>query len=91
MWDRLFRMLPARRRPSLGADKMYKAALLFRGGGEEGYRSLVSAWDDPDSDRRRRVGAAWSDLRLATSPRHCRIRSTACNISIPSPICLTTS
>jgi asparagine synthase (glutamine-hydrolysing) len=49
MWDRLFRMVPARRRPSLGADKMYKAALLFRGGGEEGYRSLVSAWEDPDS------------------------------------------
>jgi len=48
MWDRLFRMLPARWRPSLGADKMYKAALLFRGGGEGGYRSLVSAWDDPE-------------------------------------------
>jgi asparagine synthase (glutamine-hydrolysing) len=48
MWDRPFRMLPARRRPSLGADKMYKAALLFRGGGEDGYRSLVSAWDDPE-------------------------------------------
>jgi asparagine synthase (glutamine-hydrolysing) len=49
MWERLFRALPARRRPSLGADKMFKAAALFRAGSEEGYRSLVSSWDDPES------------------------------------------
>lgn len=49
LWDRLFRALPARRRPWLGADKMYKAAGLFRAGGEHGYLSLVSAWEDPEA------------------------------------------
>jgi asparagine synthase (glutamine-hydrolysing) len=49
LWDRLFRALPARRRPSLGTDKMHKAAALFSAGGEHGYRSLVSAWDAPEA------------------------------------------
>ncbi len=66
MWDPLFRMLPARRRPTLGADKIYKAALLLRGRGEQGYRSLVSAWEDPE---RIVVGATepqGADLRLGS-------------------------
>lgn len=49
LWDRLFRVLPARRRPWLGADKMHKAAGLFGAGGESGYRSLVSAWNAPEA------------------------------------------
>jgi asparagine synthase (glutamine-hydrolysing) len=47
--DRLFSALPARHRPRLGADKMYKAAGLFSAGGESGYRSLVSVWDTPEA------------------------------------------
>jgi asparagine synthase (glutamine-hydrolysing) len=47
--DRLFNALPARHRPRLAADKMYKAAGLFSAGGENGYRSLVSAWDNPEA------------------------------------------
>ena len=48
LWDRVFNLLPAERRPKLAADKMHKAARLFRAGEESGYLSLVSAWDDPD-------------------------------------------
>jgi asparagine synthase (glutamine-hydrolysing) len=47
--DGLFRVLPPSRRPTLGADKMHKAAALFSASGEGGYRSLVSAWDDPEA------------------------------------------
>ena len=47
--DRLFSAFPARHRPRLGADKMYKAAGLFSAGGESGYRSLVSVWDTPEA------------------------------------------
>jgi asparagine synthase (glutamine-hydrolysing) len=49
LWDRVFNFLPAERRPKLAADKMHKAARLFRAGEESGYLSLVSAWDDPDA------------------------------------------
>jgi asparagine synthase (glutamine-hydrolysing) len=47
LWDRLFGLMPAHRRPKLAADKMHKAARLFRAGEEGGYLSLVSAWDEP--------------------------------------------
>ncbi|MGI8852266.1 MAG: asparagine synthase (glutamine-hydrolyzing) [Methyloceanibacter sp.] len=48
LWDRLFDLFPARKRPWLGGDKMLKAAAMFQQGGEAGaYRSLVSAWDEP--------------------------------------------
>jgi asparagine synthase (glutamine-hydrolysing) len=47
--DRLFNVLPARHRPRLAADKMYKAAGLFSAGGESSYRGLVSAWDMPET------------------------------------------
>ncbi|HYB05784.1 MAG TPA: asparagine synthase (glutamine-hydrolyzing), partial [Methyloceanibacter sp.] len=49
LWEHVFSLLPARRRPRLAAEKMHKAAALFRAGDENGYRSLVSAWDDPES------------------------------------------
>ncbi len=50
LWDRLFDLFPARKRPWLGGDKMLKAAAMFQQGGEAGaYRSLVSAWDEPDA------------------------------------------
>ena len=49
LWERVFSLLPAERRPKLAADKMHKAARLFRAGEESGYLSLVSAWDDPDA------------------------------------------
>src|SRR6185312_14493634 len=49
LWDRVFSLLPARRRPSLAGDKMLKTASMLREGGKGAYRSLVSAWDRPDS------------------------------------------
>src|SRR5262245_18221453 len=49
LWERMFDLLPAERRPKLAADKMHKAARLFRAGEESGYLSLVSAWDDPQA------------------------------------------
>ena len=49
LWERVFSLLPAERRPKLAADKMHKAVRLFRAGEESGYLSLVSAWDDPDA------------------------------------------
>src|SRR4249920_4172857 len=48
LWERVFSILPAGRRPRLAADKMHKAARLFGAGEQSGYLSLVSAWDDPD-------------------------------------------
>src|SRR6478752_2552888 len=48
LWERVFSVLPAGRRPRLAADKMHKAARLFGAGAASGYLSLVSAWDDPD-------------------------------------------
>jgi asparagine synthase (glutamine-hydrolysing) len=49
LWDRVFSVLPARRRPSLAGDKMLKTASVLREGGKGAYRSLVSAWDRPES------------------------------------------
>jgi len=49
LWDRVFSLIPARRRPSLAGDKMLKAAAMLKQGGEGAYRSLVSAWDEPDA------------------------------------------
>ena len=48
LWDRVFRVLPADRRPRHVGDKMMKAATMFGAGGEGGYASLVSAWDAPE-------------------------------------------
>ena len=53
LWDRVFSMLPARRRPSLAGDKMLKASAMLREGREGAYRSLVSAWDQPEKITRR--------------------------------------
>jgi len=49
LWDRVFSVLPARRRPSLAGDKMLKTASMLRKGGKGAYCSLVSAWDRPES------------------------------------------
>lgn len=49
LWDRVFSLLPARRRPSLAGDKMLKTASMLREGGKGAYCSLVSAWDRPES------------------------------------------
>jgi asparagine synthase (glutamine-hydrolysing) len=49
LWDRLFGLVPAHRRPKLAADKMHKAARLFGASEEAGYLSLVSAWDEPQA------------------------------------------
>ena len=49
VWDRLFKLVPARRRPSYGGDKMQKTAAMLREGPQGAYRSLVSAWDDPEA------------------------------------------
>jgi asparagine synthase (glutamine-hydrolysing) len=49
LWERVFGMLLAGRRPRLAADKMQKAARLFGAGEESRYLSLVSAWDDPQA------------------------------------------
>jgi asparagine synthase (glutamine-hydrolysing) len=48
LWDRLFRLVPARKRPGLAGDKMHKVARMLAAGSGGGYRSLVSAWDAPD-------------------------------------------
>ncbi len=48
LWDRVFSVLPAKRRPWLAGDKMLKASAMLRGGGKGAYRSLVSAWDEPE-------------------------------------------
>jgi asparagine synthase (glutamine-hydrolysing) len=49
LWDRLFSLVPAKRRPTLAGDKMLKAAAMLKEGGAGGYRSLVSAWDEPET------------------------------------------
>jgi len=49
LWERAFSLLPADRRPRLAVEKMHKAAELFGAGNQDGYRSLVSAWDAPDA------------------------------------------
>jgi asparagine synthase (glutamine-hydrolysing) len=49
MWDRLFRLVPTRKRPSYGSDKIQKTAAMLREGPQGAYRSLVSAWDDPEA------------------------------------------
>jgi asparagine synthase (glutamine-hydrolysing) len=49
LWERLFSVVPAERRPRLVADKMQKAARVFRAGEASGYLSLISAWDDPQA------------------------------------------
>ena len=79
LWERVFCLLPAERRPKLAADKMHKAARLFRAGEESGYLSLVSAWDDPDAARQWRQGAQGSDLR-------CRRRTRAARPARPHAI-----
>lgn len=48
LWDRLFSLVPERRRPSLAGDKMAKTAAVLREGSAGAYRSLVSAWDAPE-------------------------------------------
>ncbi len=48
VWDQLFRVLPARKRPSLAGDKMQKVARMLGQGAEGAYLSLVSAWDAPE-------------------------------------------
>jgi asparagine synthase (glutamine-hydrolysing) len=47
VWDRLFDLIPERKRPALAGDKMLKAAAMLREGGSGAYRSLVSTWDEP--------------------------------------------
>ncbi len=49
VWDRLFDLLPAKKRPGLAGDKMQKVALMLGQGGADGYRSLVSAWNVPEA------------------------------------------
>jgi asparagine synthase (glutamine-hydrolysing) len=53
LWDRLFSFVPARRRPTLAGDKMLKAAVMLKEGGAGAYRSLVSAWDEPEKIARK--------------------------------------
>ncbi len=53
LWDRVFSVLPAKKRPSLAGDKMLKTASMLREGGKGAYRSLVSAWDRPEKIARR--------------------------------------
>ncbi len=49
VWDRLFHLIPARKRPGMAGDKMQKVALMLEKGPEGSYRSLVSAWDEPET------------------------------------------
>ncbi|NKB59073.1 MAG: asparagine synthase (glutamine-hydrolyzing) [Alphaproteobacteria bacterium] len=46
-WDRLSKMIPASRRPSLAGDKAHKLAAALRETDEDGiYRCLVSHWNE---------------------------------------------
>ena len=65
LWDRVFSLLPARRRPTLAGDKMLKAAAMLKEGGAGAYRSLVSAWDEPESDRAQGAGAQGTRSSIA--------------------------
>jgi asparagine synthase (glutamine-hydrolysing) len=76
LWERLFSLMPAERRPRLAADKMHKAACLLRAGEEGGYLSLVSAWDDPE---RLVNGKSRGPIFDAGMYAH-QTRSTTCNI-----------
>ncbi len=69
LWDRVFNLLPARQRPTLAGDKMLKAAAMLRQGGEGAYRSLVSAWEEPDkvARRGRELKGAIFDPAVATA------------------------
>jgi asparagine synthase (glutamine-hydrolysing) len=49
LWDRLFSLVPAKRRPTLAGDKMLKAAAMLHEGPAGAYRSLVSAWEEPET------------------------------------------
>ena len=71
VWDRLFRLVPARKRPSYGGDKMQKTAAMLREGPQGAYRSLVSAWDDPEAivvGAREPKGAIFDPELAATLP-----------------------
>ncbi|HEY8277331.1 MAG TPA: asparagine synthase (glutamine-hydrolyzing) [Methyloceanibacter sp.] len=49
VWDGLFRLVPRRKRPSYGGDKIQKTAAMLREGPQGAYRSLVSVWDNPEA------------------------------------------
>ena len=83
LWERVFGLLPARRRPPLAGDKMLKAAaMLQRGRGgrlsEPGQRLGRARGDRAQGGASSR---ARSSMRRST-PRS-PTRSTACNISTP--------
>ena len=79
LWERVFSLLPAERRPKLAADKMHKAARLFRAGEESGYLSLGQRLGRSGRAREWRQGAEGSDLR-------CRRRTRAARPARPHAI-----
>ncbi|SCA56257.1 Asparagine synthetase [Candidatus Terasakiella magnetica] len=48
-WDKIFKIIPERKRPSLPGDKLYKLAKVMDGTKNDFYRRLVSHWDQPEN------------------------------------------
>jgi asparagine synthase (glutamine-hydrolysing) len=46
-WDRLFKLVPAHRRPPYAGDKVHKFAQAFGGDETAFYRRLISQWAEP--------------------------------------------
>lgn len=49
IWDRIFAMVPASRRPQLAGQKMHKLADVLTADGDSFYRRLISHWTDPNA------------------------------------------
>jgi asparagine synthase (glutamine-hydrolysing) len=49
LWERVFGLLPQRRRLPHPSEKIFKAAAVLRGGRQGAYRALVSAWHEPEA------------------------------------------
>jgi asparagine synthase (glutamine-hydrolysing) len=53
LWERVFGLLPERRRVPHPSEKIFKAASMLREGRQGAYRALVSAWQEPGALVRR--------------------------------------
>ena len=49
LWDAVFRMVPAHRRPAHAGDRLHKLAAVLPEGTEGFYRRLISHWRNPDA------------------------------------------
>ena len=87
LWDRLFSLVPAARRPTLAGDKMLKAAAMLKEGGAGAYRSLVSAWDEPERVARKGrelKGAIFDPAVESGAPRWARAHAISRHADLSS-------